>query len=214
MAERTLQKVFLEHEKNEQLLRWKHPWVSIVYNRLIAGLVVLLFVGFTVWGIRIHRDNRDEAVRAQVLAEMDAEHEAMIAAAEEAERQSQQEEEALQIREAQAIARAFFGIRNFVEKYRYTNEDLRTYARCVTNRSEATGHSIEDVLNVPKQFTAYSAHNNLEKEYYDIALQFVEDWHNGNLKPCELKFQTAVLKDNGIWLVDDLNKEVPDRWHE
>lgn len=214
MAEGTLQSIFKAHEENEKFLSWKHPRVNVFYNWIIAGLVVVQFIGFVGWGIRIHRDIRDEAIRAQVLAEMDAEHEAMIAAAEEAERQSQQEEEALQIREAQAIARAFFGIRNFVEKYHYTNEDLRTYARCATNRAEASGNSIEDVLAVPQQFTAYSSHNNLEKEYYDIALQFVEDWHTGNLKPCELKFQTAVLKDNGIWLVDDLNKEVPDRWHE
>ena len=209
-----MEEIFAARAEQEKILQFRHPWVPLFCNWVIAGLVVLLFAWFAWWGIRIHRDNRDEAVRAQVLAEMDAEHEQMMAAAEEAERQAQQEEAELQIREAQAIARAFFGIRNFVEKYKYTNEDLRTYARCATNRSEATGDSIEDVLAVPQQFTAYSAHNNLEKEYYDIALQFVEDWHDGNLKPCELKFQTAVLKDNGIWLVDDLNKEVPNRWHE
>ena len=213
MAERTLQKVFLEHEENEQLLRWKHPWVNIVYNWLIAGLVVLLFVGFTVWGIRIHRDNRDEAVRAQVLAEMDAEHEAMIAAAEEAERQSQQEEAELQIREAQAIARAWFGIRNFTEKYRYDNSDLITYAYCPVNRSAVTGKSIEEVLAEPNQFIAYSDKNNLETDLYNLALSFVADLHAGKLQKCEGKFWYAVLTDKGIWLVDDPSKSVPERWH-
>lgn len=209
----TLESVFKEQAEHEEELRFRNPSFSFWYNWMIAGLVMLLFGCFIWWGISIHRDNRDEAVRAQVLAEMDAEHEQMVAEAAAAEQRKQQEDAELQIREAKAIARALFGIRNFTEKFHYTNSDLLTYARCITNRAEATGKSIEEVLGEPNQFIAYSDKNNLETGLYDLAIQFIADWHAGSLQPCDAKFKYAALEKTGIWLVDDPKKDVPERWH-
>lgn len=208
-----LQQIFEEQEAREEELRFRNPSFSFWYNWLVCLLVFILFASFGWWGAQIRRDQRDDAVRAQMLAEMDAEHEQMLAEAAAAELRAQKEDEALQITEAQAIARALFGIRNFTAKYGYTNEDLLTYARCVTNRSEAEGKSVEDVLAEPNQFIAYSSKNNLETDLYNLALQFVADWHDGNLKPCDTSFRYAVLKDTGIWLTDNPNAQVPARWH-
>ena len=208
-----LNSLFEEQEKREEELRFRNPSVSFWYNWFIVLLIFILFAGFGWWATDISRRNRDEAVRSQVLAEMDAEHEQMMAAAEEAERQAQQEQADLQIAEAKAIARALFGIRNFTEKYHYSNSDLLTYARCITNRAEATGKSIEEILDEPNQFIAYSSKNNLETGLYDLALQFVADWHDGKLPECDTKYKYAVLSEMGIWLVDDPNKSVPERWH-
>ena len=209
----TWKSVFADQKDYLEELEFRNPAAIILDRMLLAACIVALFVSFIVWGLDIHARNAHDAGMQEVYAAMDAEHEAMMAAAEEAERLAAQEEESLQIREAQAIARALFGIRNFTAKYGYTNDDLETYARCVTNRCEATGKSVEEVLAQPKQFIAYSDKNDLVGEYYDLALRFVADWHAGSLKPCDTRFQYAVLKDTGIWLVDDPGKDVPERWH-
>lgn len=203
-------------ERQAQLERdmcFRHPWFNFMYNWLIAILIVALFVSFGKWGWDIHTRNAHEAGMQEVYAAMDAEHEAMLAAAADAEKQAQQAEAELQIREAKAIARAFFGIRNFTAKYGYTSADLETYARCITNRSEATGRSVEEVLAEKGQFLAYSEHNDLETENYNLALRFAADWHDGKLPACDTKFRYAVLNEYGIWLVDDPGKTVPERWH-
>ena len=208
-----LEEIFAEQEAREEELRFRNPSFSFWYNWLVALLIFILFAGFGFWGAQIRRDTRDEAVRAQVLAEMDAEHEQMMAEAAAAERRAQKEEEALQIQEAQAIARAWYGIRNFTAKYHYTNADLYTYAYCPVNRAAATGKTIMEVLAEPDQFIAYSEHNNLETDLYNLALQFVADLHAGKLPQCDAKFKYAVLSEMGIWLVDDPGKPVPERWH-
>lgn len=206
-----LESVFQEQKEYEDVLRFRNPSFSFWYNWLITCTVVALFASFIWWGGAIARDSRDKAVREQVLAEMTAELEQEED--EEAKRKQQEEDAALQIQEAQAVARALFGIRNFRDKFHYTNADLLTYARCITNRAEATGKSIEDVLAEPNQFIAYSNKNNLETDLYDLALQFIADWHAGSLPECNAKYQYAALEKTGIWLVDDPNKEVPERWH-
>lgn len=209
----TLKSVFADAREQEEFLRFRNPSFSYWYNWLVLACVVALFVSFAIWGFDIHTRNAYDAGQRDLYAAMDAEHEEMLAAAAEAERLAAEEDAELQIREAKAIARAIFGIRNFIEKYHYTNEDVLTYARCITNRAEATGKSVEEVLAEEGQFIAYSEHNNLETDYYNLALQFVDDLHAGNLKPCDLKFRYAVLKGEGIWLVDDPGKDVPERWH-
>ena len=211
---RIWKEIFREQEEQEDFLRFRNPSFSYWYNWLVAACVVALFASFVWWAIDIHTRNAADQARAELLAQMDAEHAEMIAAAEAQEAERKAAAESLQIKEAQAVARAFFGIRNFVEKYKYDNSELATYARCMFNRSETRGKSVEEILAEPGQFIAYTDKNNLVKEYYDLALQLVADWHDGNLKECDAqKFQTAIFTPQGIWLIDDSRKEVPDRWH-
>ena len=209
----TLQLVFGDHAKQEEELRFRNPSFSSWYNWLVIGLVLILFYSFVWWGKSIAAERHDEAVRQSVYAEMDAEHEAMIAAAEEEQLKKQQEDAALQIEEAKALARMWFGIRNFIEKYGYTNDDLITYAMCPVNRAIAEGKTIMEVLKEEGQFIAYSEHNNLETRFYELAIPFVADLHAGNLPSCDTKFKYAVFNEYGIWLVDDPGKKVPERWH-
>lgn len=205
--------ILADQRDYEEELRFRNPSFSFWYNWMIVACVIALFVSFAIWGVDIHAKNAHDAGQREVYEAIELEQQQAAAAAAEAERLAAEEDESLQIREAQAIARALFGIRNFAAKYGYTNEDLETYARCVTNRCEATGKSVEEVLSQPQQFIAYSAKNDLVGEYYDLALRFVADWHAGSLKQCDARFQYAVLKDTGIWLVDDPGKDVPERWH-
>ena len=216
IAENTmiLAQIFKEQEEREELLRFRNPSASFWYNWFVALVVVALFGSFVWWGMDIQTRHKAEAMTAELLAQMDAENEYMLAAAEAeaAERQAQNERQ--QISEAQAVARAFFGIRNFVTKYGYDNSDLETYARCMFNRADARGKSLEEIVAENDQFTAYSDKNTLVKEYYDLALQFVAEWHNEAAHPCDVqKFQNAALTEYGIYLVDDIRKPVPEKWH-
>lgn len=211
---RIWREIFREQEEREELLRFRNPSFSFWYNWLIVAVVVALFASFVKWGIDIHTNTAAEAAKAELLAQMDQEHAEMIAAAEAQEAERKAAAESLQISEAQAVARAFFGIRNFVDKYGYSNSDLETYARCIFNRADARGKPVEEIVAEKGQFLAYSEHNTLLKEYYDLALQFVEAWHNEDAHPCDVqKFQNAVFTEYGIYLVDSINKAVPDRWH-
>ena len=209
-----LQEIFKAQEEREELLRLRNPSVSFWYNWFVALVVVALFGSFFWWGMDIQTRHKAEAMTAELLAEMDAENEYMLQAAEAeaAERQAQNERQ--QISEAQAVARAFFGIRNFVTKYGYDNSDLETYARCMFNRADARGKTLTEIVAEKDQFTAYSDNNTLVKEYYDLALQFVAAWHAEDAHPCDVqKFQNAALTEYGIYLVDDIRKPVPEKWH-
>ena len=209
-----LREIFRAQEEREEWLRQRNPSASFWYNWLILGLVVLLFAGFVKWGIDIHTRNAAEQAKAELLAQMDEENAYMMAAAEAEAAERMAQDERQQISEARAVARAIFGIRNFIEKYNYTNSDLETYARCIFDRVDARGKSVEEIVAEKGQFVAYSENNTLVKEYYDLALQFVQAWHNEDAAPCDYyKFQTAVLTEYGIYLVDDINKPVPEKWH-
>lgn len=211
---RIWREIFTEQAEQEDFLRFRNPSFSFWYNRLIVVAVVALFASFIWWGIDIHTRKAADQAKAELLAQMDAEHAEMMAAAEAQEAERKAAAESLQIKEAQAVARAFFGIRNFVQKYGYSNSDLETYARCIFNRADARGKPVEEIVEEKGQFLAYSENNTLLKEYYDLALQFVEAWHNEDAHPCDVqKFQNAVFTEYGIYLVDSINKAVPDRWH-
>ena len=202
--------IFAEHAEREEWLDKKHPWVRILCRWIAVALLATALVASIVY---FAKDRIADKVETAVTTAMDEEHAAMMQAAEEAQKKAEEEEDALQIREAQALARALWGIRNFTEKYHYTRADLITYMMCPKNRSDETGKSIEDVLAEPKQFMAYSTMNTLDKDLYDLSLEFVADMHAGKLPECDTKFRYAVCNEYGVFLVDDPGKAVPERWH-
>ena len=208
-----LQEIFEERAAQEALLRWKHKWADIFYNWVITCVVVAMFFSFGQWGMDIHNRNTFAAGQQDALATIAAGQAAQQEAEAEAEKKRQEEDAALQIQEAQALARMLFGVRNFTAKYHYSTEDLITYAYCPVNRALATGKTIMEVLREKDQFLAYSEHNDLDTELSNLMLQFVADLHAGRLKQCDTKFRYAVFTDMGIFLVDDPNKPVPERWH-
>lgn len=195
----------------EAEMLFRHPWFNVFYNYLVAVCIVALFASFIWWGMDIHTRKQAEAMTAALLAEMDAEHEAMMAEAEAAERALLESEEHIMTEEAKVVAKAFYGIRRFVEKYGYTQSDLETYARCMFNRADATGQTLEAVVSKKDQFLGYSENNQLVKEYYDFAIKFVNEWHNEEVKPCDISYQFAELEDDGIWLVKNFNADGKER---
>ena len=210
----TLSEVLREQAERERQMLFHHKWVGLVWNYVIGLTLIVLFWSFVWWSVQIKTDRKVADGVAEAQAAWQAQQ---TAAAEQAKAEAEEQAaaaEQVQIKEAQAVARAFYGVRNFVDKYGYSNSDLETYARCIFNRADVRGKSVEEVLAEPGQFMAYTDKNTLVKEYYDLALQFVAAWHSEDVPPCDAqKFQAAVFKPEGIWLIDDPGKEVPDRWH-
>lgn len=107
--------------------------------------------------------------------------------------------------DAREIAKAFYGIRNFINVYHYTEKDLRTYARCIFNRADAKGKSVQEIVSADNQFTGFSEDHPVLDEYYNLALIFVDKWYHEDTKPMGIDFQWAELTDKGIFLVNEFN---------
>ena len=59
----SLRNAIRERAQKEQEQISRHPWVPILINWVIACLIVSLVIAFIAWGIRIHKDRRDEAMK-------------------------------------------------------------------------------------------------------------------------------------------------------
>lgn len=189
---------FRKQAELETVLCFRHPYFNLMYNYLIGILLIILFAGFVWWGLDIHsRHMADEMLRTTLEA-MDAEHAEMLAAAEAEEAAIRASQEYIQEQEAQAVAKAFYGIKNFIEKYHYSDADLATYARCMFNRAENA--DLREVIATKDQFLGYADNNPVLSEYYDIAQKLVKEWHEESVKPCDPSFIFAELTPNGIFL--------------
>lgn len=184
----------------EDVLNFRHPWFNMMYNWIIAALLVALCVSFVWWGLDIRTRRMADEMTATAMASYQAEQQAAEDARALELEMARQSEEHIMTVEAQAVARAFYGIRNFVEKYGYTSADLETYARCIFNRADASGASVEEVVSKKDQFLGYSDGNQLVKEYYDLAIRLVDEWHHEDVKPCDTSYQWAELTPDGIFL--------------
>lgn len=209
-----LKEITEEYTERERQLERKYPWAEIVYNWMLFVAVVGLAISLFCWGVDIHITRKAE----EQTAAFTAAYEAQQKAAEEAKAielaAQQRSEAAIMEREATAIAKAFYGIRNFVDKYHYTASDLKTYARCVFNRVDAGVNSLDSVIGQKDQFLGYDSKNPVLQEYYDVALEAVEEWHGETAKPCDSSYRYAELTERGIYLVNEFGADgYVQRWH-
>lgn len=203
----TLQEVFDEFRNEEQMLLFRHPGFNLVYNWVVAILALALLISLGAWGMDLRTERRAEAMTALAMAAWQSEQDAVLqaeAAEQEAIRSSQ---EYVMRQEATALAKAFYGVRNFTEKYHYTAADLETYARAAFNRADAGANGLEAILSKPEQFLAYSDSNPVLDENYTLALRLVQQWHEEETKPCDLSYQYAELTPDGIFLKADLHAD-------
>jgi hypothetical protein len=203
---------FKKQAELETTLCFRHPWFNLFYNWLIVALVITLFGGFVWWGMQIHTQRMADEMLESTLAAMDAEHAEMLAAAEAEEAALRASEEYIIEQEATAVAKAFYGIHRFIEKYNYSSDDLATYARCMFNRAE--NEELTKVVSLTGQFTGYADDNPVLAEYYNLALRLVKEWHEETIKPCDVSFQFAELTPNGIYLRNEFKADgYARRWH-
>lgn len=198
----------------ERDMCFRHPWVNIFYNYLIASLIVALAVSFIVWGLDIRTRRQAEEMTATALASWQAEQQAAAAAAEQEQAALRASEEYVMQQEATAAAKALFPVQNFIDRYHYSESDLLTYLRCMANRADAAGTTLQAVVEQPGQFLGYSDTNPVLTEYYDLAYRFVEDWRHEETKPVDSSYQWAELTPNGIYLKNEFNADgYARRWH-
>lgn len=202
----TLQQVFAEQEERESLLRWRHPGFDVVYNWIVVLTVIAMAIAAFLWytDIRARRQGEDMVATAQ--AAWQAEQEAATQAEAEAQKQIRLSQEYVIDQEATALAKMFYGIRNFQEKYGYSETDFETYARCAFNRAEASGDLIS-VIFAKDQFIACDENNTVIDEYKRMAVKFVTEWHNETTKPVDVSYQFAELTPDGIWLKNDFHAD-------
>lgn len=209
-----MEEILEMHQKQEQDMLFRHSWVNLFYNWLIAILIVILFAGFISWGIRIRRDTRDEVIRAQVIAEMDAEHEQMMADAAAREAEIKASKETVLKESSNAGAKALYPLGNFITKYHYSDKDLETYLRSGWNRHILTGESLESVFSASQQYLGYADNNPILTEYYNLAYRCFSEWEEEQTSPCDPSFQWAELTENGIYLKNNFNADgYARRWH-
>ena len=200
-----MKEIFEKHKQMEDEMNFRHPWFNKVYNYIVAACVFLLCASFWWWGMDIHTNRIAETKLAETLAAMDEENRQMIAAAEAEEKALKESQEYVMQQEATAVAKAFYGIRLFKEKYNYTERDYATYARCMFNRAE--GGDLIAVISEPEQFLGYSDQNTVLSEDYNLALKLVKEWHTETTKPCDLSYRFAELTPQGIYLKQDLHAD-------
>lgn len=211
-----LSEIDKEYTFQTECLRFRHRKAHDIYKLTVFLLVVALSVSLYSWGLDVwaqHRaDQQTETARAAWQAELTAKEEAARKDQEAAQR-SQAE---ILDEEASALAKAFYGIHLFVEKYHYTEADMETYARCVFNRDDATNNvnGIKVIVSRPDQFTGYDDRNPVQTEFKDLAMKFLKEWHSETSKPCDFAFQFAELTPDGIFLVKNIPAGPYERrWH-
>lgn len=218
------QEVLAEQAEQERNMMFRHNWVPLTYNWVIAFTAMLLIIALAGWRIQKHAEIRDEAIRTEARAEWDAERQAEADAENEKKEQEARSYEAFLQLEKQYCGKALYGIHLFVEKYHYDELDLKTYLRSAFNRvdellqgkdftEEERAQALHDVL-FGGQYLACKEDNPALKEYEDVSEESLLEWHAETTKPVDLKYQFAELTESGIYLKNDINADgYARRWH-
>lgn len=211
-----LSEVDAEYSRQVECLRFRHKKANDIYRLIVFLTVLALSVSLYSWGLDVwaqHRaDQQTEDARKVWNKELADKEAAARQAQEEAEKAKATSLDA----EAEAIAKAFYGIRLFIEEYHYTDSDLETYARCIFNRYDAGNglNSIHTIVSRPGQFTGYDDRSSPYTEHKALALKLLKAWHAETTKPCKLDYQFAELTPDGIFLVTKPNAGPYERrWH-
>lgn len=204
-----MKEILAGYQKKIDDMNFRHPWFNLVYNWIIWALIVALGLSCIGWAMDARTERRAAALTATAMAEYQAEQNAAETARLEEMAAAQASETAIITAEAELIARLYYGIDRFIDKYNYSETDLLTYARCVFNRVESDryANTVEEVVNQYSQWTGYYDNNPVLKTYYNIALKAVEEWHSETIKPCSPEYLWAELTPNGIWLKDDFKAD-------
>lgn len=174
----SLRRVIRERAQKEREQISQHPWVPILINWIIAGLVIALVIAFIAWGIRIHKDRRDEAMKAAAREEAVASYIAAQNLAAENEYVASGQKAKDEARKADAIALA-------KDSGIWKNEAaFKTHCWNVILRVKSPLYpdSIQSVLTQPKQYEyANLETDTYQTEKYQWALEVLEQDETGRL---------------------------------
>ena len=195
-------KMMDELRKEESNLNFRYPWFNVVYNWVIAVLIVILAISLISWGLNVKTERKAEALTAIAMADYEATQKAELEAIAAA-------EDTIMQKESESLARIFYGISKFQDKYGYDDKDFFTLARCVFNRVENDHYAsdLAEVVNQKDQWVGYFENNPVLSEYYDLAYKAVQEWHQESIKPISNDFVYAELTPNGVFLKNDFHAD-------
>lgn len=204
-----LAEIFQAREDEERALMHRNPWIPRLYNYMIAVLIILLFVSLFVWGMQIRIDHKASNLAAVALADYQAEQQAEADAKAAELAAYQRSEQFIQQQQTSYMAKLFYGVKRFQDKYGYNDKDFETLARCVFNRVESKSYSGDmiEVINQKDQWVGYYENNPVLDEYYKLADQFIQTWKAEQTKPVSTDYVFAELTPNGIWLKNDFHAD-------
>jgi hypothetical protein len=211
-----LQQIDAGYENQIQNLRFRHRKAHDLYKLAVYLIVLALSVSLYSWGLDVWAQRRADQQTADARVLWNAELAAKEDAAKKAQATQAKSEADILAEKAQVVAKAFQGIKNFIDLYHYDRSDLETYARCIFNRYDAGNgvNSLQVIVSRKGQFTGYSDSLTPLTEYVDLAKEFIRDWEAETSKPCDLSYQCAELTPDGIYLVTSPNPGPYDRrWH-
>jgi len=194
------------HEKSQRMfeLEGRHPWFPIAYRFAVAFLLVAMLASIAVHAVQVKAAENERIRQESLYAERQAKQAAL-----EAEQAAALEAEQKAIRERMEyettlLTKVLVGINNFVEKYSYSDGDIRTYGECVINRvlnqGNGFGSSIEEVILQENQWTGFSESNQSILRYELIAKSIIEDYYNRVTRPCSSDYCWAELRRDGVYL--------------
>ena len=160
---------------NDRQIKWALVW---------AGKWLLLILALTLYTLIVARASDAKAAEkyenwkgryvTDFLAQQDAVRQGMPTDPETARRE----------RQAQALARVLYGVRD------NSSDDLRTYCWCVFNRVDSPEYpdTLEDVIAQPSQWMRYSEENPVLENLYQIAAAELDAWENGTTRPVAAEY--------------------------
>ena len=204
-----LKDVFADRARDEEYMNFRNPWFNMMYNYLIAVLVILLAVSLFWWGVDIYYKRQAEEQAAVALASYQAEEQAKAEAKAAELAAAQRSEEAMIDRWSQSGAKMLYGIRLFVDKYHYSEADYKTYLQCVWNRY-IFGQKLTDVdviIAQRDQFLGYYDTNPILDNLYRISKDFFTEKLHETTLACDPSYRWAELTGKGIYLVDEFGAD-------
>lgn len=206
----TFMKTIEENEERIRRLNARYPWVPILFNWIIAALIVLLVFSFVRWGIKIRNDNREASIRATAYAEFQAEQTAKEQEAEDAKKKEEASIASQMARDIDLMAMFLDGIKGFVENRGYTDIDVETYGQCPINRVLNTTDAefkdittLEEAIMQDSQWVGMSLSNQITIGNKAIAEKLVTRFYNKEPMPCSNSYCWTEFTDRGLWLKSD-----------
>ena len=191
------QEITDERTKHERQLANRHPKANLFYKLIVFGLVIALGVAFIVWGNNVRKDREEDERKKDERA-------AAIAEQQKKEEEEQRLQKDMFDRWAKAGARQLYGIRNFIEKYNYSERDKETYLRCSWNRYLYYNKLTDLAVLIYKtdQFVDCSENGRFLTEDEEFARKLFSEWYVEAGLPCDPSYIFAELTPQGVFLVD------------
>jgi hypothetical protein len=209
-----MKKVLDEQDAKSRELSKRYPMVNTICNFIY--IICILIIGIYYIGCEYNSyidkvsNERTEAALMEYKAEQEAIRQAEIAAQIEAENTIQKQME----HNAQIKAKIAYGSRNFIEKYKYGDDDFMTLYQCIDNRLQHRNYpnTVDEIADMPNQWVGYAPENPVLDYYYRLAMKSEENKLKQTSSPVDSNKVYIVYTQFGMFLTEDPNSPAYTWW--